>query len=75
MSLRNLKDFLLESPSRINEHTKTMATKLGCPLYLTAPTRNKDLARKMVENRVKSYAFHISRISLVVIRMRRFSMF
>jgi hypothetical protein len=51
ISFRNLKDFLLENASRINEYGKTMAAKLGRPFqYLTTPTRKEDLARKMAEN-------------------------
>ena len=45
-----LKDFLYEKADRVNDHAKTMATKLGRPYqYLTAPTRKEDLARKMAE--------------------------
>jgi len=46
----NLKDFLTENADRVNDHAKTLATKLGRPFqYLTAPTRKEDLAREMAE--------------------------
>ena len=46
----NLKDFLSENAGRVNEHAKTLATKLGRPFqYLTTATRKEDLAREMAE--------------------------
>jgi hypothetical protein len=48
---RNLKDFLLENPCRINDYAQAMAQRTARRFqYLTSPTRNQNLARKIVED-------------------------